>query len=85
MAKVMISVDDNLLARIDNYADNNYMSRSGLLTMAATNYLNQAEALIAVKDMSFCLRKIAETGSVDDETMAQLNDFERFSRLLMGK
>ena len=84
MAKINVSIDDTLLARVDNYADNNYMSRSGLLTLAVNNYLNQVEALTAVKEMSLAVRKIADTGNLDNVTMSQLEDFERLSRLLVG-
>lgn len=76
--KVQISVDDELMARVDNYADENYMSRSGLITLALCQYLNQAEATKAVKEMAVCMRKIADNGKVDHETMEKLEDFERF-------
>ena len=41
--KVNVSIDEELMARIDRYADENYMSRSGLITLACTQYLNQFE------------------------------------------
>ena len=85
MAKVQISVDDELLKRIDNYSERNYLSRSGLFTLAASQFLNQAEVSSAIKDMAFCMRKIADTGSVDEETQKQLEDFERLVQLLTGK
>ena len=85
MAKVQISVDDELLKRIDNYSDRNYLSRSGLITLACSQYLNQAEVVTAVKDMALCIRKIADAGTVDDETQKQLEDFERLAQLLTAK
>lgn len=85
MAKVQISVDDELLKRIDNYSDRNYLSRSGLITLACSQYLNQAEVVTAVKDMALCMRKIADAGTVDDETQKQLEDFERLAQLLTAK
>ena len=85
MAKVQISIDDELLARIDNFSDNNYMSRSGLITQACVQYLNEAEIVVLVKDMSLAMRKIADTGKVDHETMDQLEDFERICKVLTGQ
>lgn len=82
--KVQITLDDSLVQRADNYADENYMSRSGLVSLALAQYLNTSEATKAIKDMAVCMRKIAETGKVDHETMEQLEDFERFSKMLMG-
>lgn len=80
--KVQISVDDKLMERVDAYADENYMTRSGLITLACTQFLNQAETLKAIVDMSICLNKIAEKGTVDEDTMRELEDIERICRML---
>lgn len=82
--KLGITLDDNLVARIDNFADENYMSRSGLISLAVSQYLNSADVTKAIKDMALCMRKIADNGTVDHETMEQLEDFERLSRMLLG-
>lgn len=82
--KVGITLDDALLQRADAFADENYMSRSGLISIALAQYLNAAEATKAVKEMAVCMRKIADTGKIDHDTMEQLEDFERFSKMLMG-
>lgn len=83
--KINITLNDDLLSRIDQYADSNYMSRSGLISLATTQFLNAADVTTAIKDMALCMRKIADTGTVDHETMEQLEDFERLSKLLIGK
>lgn len=83
--KVQITLDNALMERIDSYADANYMSRSGLISLAATQFLNAADVTAAVKDMALCMRKIADTGLVDEETKKQLEDFERLSKMLVGK
>lgn len=85
MAKVQITLDDKLLDRIDTYADENYMSRSGLVSLAATQFLNTADITRAVKDLSLAMRKIADTGTVDHDTMEQLEDFERIAQYLTPK
>lgn len=83
--KVQITLDDALMKRVDAYADENYMSRSGLLSLAATQYLNAVDVTKAVKDMAVSMRKIADNGTVDHETMEQLEDFERLSKMLVMK
>lgn len=83
--KVNITLNDDLLARIDQYADSNYMSRSGLISLAVTQFLNAADVTTAIKNMALCMRKIADTGTIDHETMEQLEDFERLSKMLIGK
>lgn len=83
--KVNITLDEELLQRIESFADDNYLSRSGLITLAATQYLVQAEASRAIVDISLALRKIADSGVVTDEDRKQLEDFERLARLFAGK
>lgn len=83
--KVQISIDDELMKRVDSYADANYMSRSTLFSIAATQYVSSHEVIQAIKDMAISMKKIAETGTVDHEVMEQLEDFERLSKMLVVK
>lgn len=83
--KVQITLDDALVQRADNYADENYMSRSGLISLALTQFLNAADVTTAIKDLSLAMRKIADTGKIDHETIEQLEDFERLSKMLVMK
>lgn len=83
--KVQITLDDALMERVDRFADENYMSRSGLISLATTQFLNAADVTKAIKDMSICMRKISEKGAVDHETMEQLEDFERLCKMLAGQ
>lgn len=80
--KVQVSLDDKLVERIDNYADANYMSRSGLISFACTQFLNQTDMVLVIKDMSLAMRKIADQGEVDTEVMEKLKDFERFCKMI---
>lgn len=83
--KLQISLDDKLVDRIDRYAEDNYMSRSGLISFATSQYLNQNELMGLIKDMSLAMHKIAESGSLDDNSIKQLDDFERTLKLLTAK
>lgn len=74
--KVTITIDDRLLAEIDSYADKNYMSRSGFISQACTQFLTAFQINQALKDMSFAMRKIADTNTIDEATQKQLEDFE---------
>ena len=85
MKKVQISIDEQLLDRIDSYADQTYMSRSGLITLACSQYLNQAEIVYAIKDLSLAMQKIAKDKKIDNKTMEKLEDFERLSRMLVDR
>lgn len=82
--KVQISLDDKLMERADAFADANYMSRSGLISLALTHYLNTNDTLMAIQNLSLAMKKIADTGNLDHETMEQLEDFERVCKVLMS-
>lgn len=83
--KVNIALDDELMKRIDDYADKNYMSRSGFISFATTQFLNSHEIMLAISDMAISMRKIADTGKVDHETIEQLEDFERVAKMIVMK
>ena len=83
--KVQVTIDDRLLDRADAYADENYLTRSGLVTLALSTFLNHYEMTKCVREMGLMFRKIAETGNLDDETLKQLADFERVCKVLVGK
>lgn len=81
--KVQISVDDELMAKVDRAADAMYTSRSGYFAMAASQLLMAYEAMDAVKTMSLAIKKIADTGTIDDVTRHQIEDFERITKMIV--
>lgn len=83
--KINISIDDDLLVRLDSVADSNYMSRSGLISYAVVQYLNQQEVVKAITDVSLAMRKIADNNELDAESRQQLEDFERIIKMAVGK
>ena len=79
--KVQITLDDELMKRVDAYADENYMSRSGLLSIAVTQYLNTKEMIGAITRMGIAMEKIADKGEIDEQTQHELEDFQRICAL----
>lgn len=82
--KLQVSLDDKLVKRLDNYAQENYMSRSGLISFACNQFLNQVEITQAIKTLELTVQKIADNGAVDDELLKKLEDFERISKKMIG-
>lgn len=82
--KVNVTLDEELMRRVDEYAEENYLNRSSLVSLATSQFLNAADVTKAIKDMAFAMRKIADNGEIDDESRRQLEDFERLSRMLVG-
>ena len=83
MAKINISIDDRLLSRADTFADANYTSRSGLITLALSQYLNQQDLFSAIKEINLTIKKVAEANTMDEESQKQLDDFEKLCSLLL--
>lgn len=83
--KVNVTLNDELMERVDSYAQQNYMSRSGLISLATSQYLNGVQMITAIQEMSVCMRKIADTGAVDDDTRKKLEDLERFVKFATMK
>lgn len=82
MAKIQISIDDELLNRIDTYADECYISRSGLISLGMTQYLNSNEVMLLMRNLGRTIQKIADDGSVDEKTMQEIEDFEKLCKLV---
>lgn len=80
--KINITMNDELLARVDKFASELYTSRSGLISQAVVQYLNQQEAMNLIRLMSKAMKRIAENGEIDDETKQELADFERICQML---
>lgn len=83
--KFNISADENLIARADAYAEKNYMTRSGLVSLALTQFLNQNDIVQAVQDIAFYMRKIADNKTLSEEELNELKDFETLAKMLIGK
>lgn len=82
--KINVSIDQDLVARMDNYSDANYTTRSGLITLALTQYLNSKEMVTAVTRMGLAMQVIAEKGEVDEQTQKELDDFSRLCNMFVA-
>jgi len=76
MAKISITIDDSLLSRIDAFASDNYISRSGLISSVLCQYLNSQDLTKAIKSMSFSMQIIAEKGEISAEQQKELENFK---------
>lgn len=87
MAKVKINItlDEELMRRVDEYAEENYLNRSSLISIATTQYLATAEVTKAIKSMALSMRKIADAGQIDDDARRELEDFERLAKMFSGQ
>ena len=80
MKKVNISLDDELLSRVDIFCDKNYMSRSGFFSFISAQYLNQYDLIFAINSMANTLKRF-ENGEIKDDVLKeQLAEFSLISK-----
>ena len=81
--KLSISLDDNLVQRIDSFAHVNSISRSGFLAMAATQYLNQMQALSSMPEIVQIMKNAVANGmTASKEDIDKLTEFEGQCKIL---
>jgi metal-responsive CopG/Arc/MetJ family transcriptional regulator len=73
--KINISLDDRLAKRLDDYADANYMTRSGLVSIALTQYLNTQEMIGVIKNMSLSLSKMVNSNNISEEDRKEIEGY----------
>ena len=85
MAKIQISIKDEMLKRADFFAQLNSISRSGLIALAINQYLSQFELISGLTEMSLAVKKIADNNEMDEESLSKLQDFERLAKLILSQ
>lgn len=64
--KVTITVNDELLKKIDEYAEENFMPRSTFMALACKTYMEQAEVMKLMPDIIALVK--------ESENLKQLKD-----------
>ena len=83
--KVNVTIDEGLLERIDEYAEDNFITRSGLVQLALSQFLTANEATKALVEISLSLKKIAQSGSFSEDDLRQLQGLEQLAIMLSAK
>lgn len=85
MAKISISINDDLLSRLDKSAAETYSTRSGFISQAVLQYLTSIEIPNIMSNMYVVMQKIADNNEIDEETKKQLQDFQALANALNKK
>ena len=80
--KLQITMDDNLLAEVDNYCDDNHINRSALISQALVEVLNRQKVINSISELSLALAKSCELGSIDEVTQVKIRQFEALCKLM---
>lgn len=79
--RVNMNMPENLVARLDEYAKENYSSRSSVMCQACAQFLTAQEAKKMFNQMTLLLKKITDTETIDEETKKQLDEFESICKM----
>lgn len=84
MAKFQVSMDDELLARIEEYADRNYTTRSGAISLACNQLVMADDMRRAIRTMALAMKRIAESNEIDEQSKTDLQAFEMLAKMMTG-
>lgn len=85
MAKVAVSISDELLESMDGYAKKNFMTRSGFISMCCHQYLQALELQRVIGAMSDSMEKMAaaaEKGEIDEKTLKEFEQFQQLAKVI---
>lgn len=75
--KMNVCISVELLGRAREYAEKNYLSLSGLVSLALNSYLNSQTAMVALNGLADGLARFGASGEMQQDDLDQLNDFLR--------
>lgn len=76
MAKINISIDDELLTMADEFAKRNFLSRSALISQATFQYIQSREILSKLPQWTSAIRDMASKSTLSDEDQEKLRAME---------
>ena len=85
LKRVNLNIPQELIDRLDEYAKENYTTRSSVMCQACDQYLVAKEMQKLFTQMNVVLKKLSAAEKIDEETKRQLDDFERLSKMLSGQ
>lgn len=83
--KINISFDRELLGKIDEYAKNNYMSRTAVIKQACTQLVMAQEVTQALSKLALSMQRIADTQEIDEQSKKELESFKAIAYFLAQK
>lgn len=82
--KINITISEELFKRLSNYCEENYLTKSGVITMAVTDYLNSRDMAVSFKNMSESITKLADLGVLDSMKSEDALLIEKLKESLSG-
>ena len=83
--RVNMTLNDELLKRIDTYAKDNYMNRSSVVSFACNQFLTSVELTSLMVDMKRAMQKIADSGTCTPEQMKEFEKYEALCDIVVSR
>ncbi len=85
MAKINISIPDDLLAITDELSEKSYMSRSGFVAQALRTYIDTMKFNNMLDELTKAIKRIGIDGNDDKETVSEVNNLLACLSILQQK
>lgn len=73
MAKINITIPDELLDLVDEYADKSCMTRSGFVAQSLRTYIDARKFSNMLDELTNAIKRIGTDGNNDAETASEVN------------
>lgn len=80
--RINMTMNDELLRRVDRYAELNYMNRSNVVSVACNQFLITCEMQTLIIDVKRAIQKIAEVGTISDEDQKVFAEFAVLAKMI---
>ena len=77
--RIMITLSDELIAKMDEYCDKYYITRSALISIALTHKMQHDNVIDNMPDMLRVMSEALEIGNRSSQIEKNVNDFKDFS------
>lgn len=83
--RINVTMPEDLISRLDEYAQENHVSRSALICMASSQFLMAHEMRSTLREIKNAMKSIAETKDLTEEQSKQMDDICRAIALMNGE
>ena len=82
--KVHFTVNEQLLGKIDSFAEKHYMTRSAVITYACTQIINAEEIKEIFKEMNVTLQSLSKAVQANPDYVMSEEDAKKFEEIQLA-
>lgn len=83
--RINVTMPDDLIKRLDEYAHENHVSRSALICMSSSQFLMAHEVRGMLREIKNAMKSIAESKELTEEQLKQMDEICRAIALMNGE